>query len=516
MDDLIRKIAAPAPAPGGAPAPAPAPGVAKEDRDALATQLEAAFDAIELGVAEGKSKDFANERSSAIFGSFINSITSLLTGSAPSTRLSETKIKVEVGFEFDEKMVHEKAINGFKQRIIAPARTLYYNNFNYYIDSIQKNNTILQDITKNQIASDTAVRARTISSEIMALTLHSAPKRHRSGSFQFWADGPYQIIMTEAIDRLREKFSAIMTFSTSTGKAIASRIRDGSQTPDDEAFLRNLFVAIYEWFIYLDAFGTISASDTSQAGSGTSSSSSSTSGDRPCPGEPVPKILSEASIASIEAGRGMRISATTAGQIEVDRSGTGSLSAALKLILVKNPSVAGAGDISRVDACWGNIDYIEGYIANGTIDVTGSAAWPGDIEDAISSVVSNRAASGPGGEASVELIIHFKDSFIAGLPPGGQIFHINHPSAPMDIVASDNRLQDQLTKLSSSATTPFYETVSPDGERVFFTPADLVVGSGRVRGAKGKPFRPKKIKGKSLAERVNSKGFGKIRDWGDK
>jgi hypothetical protein len=76
----------------------------------------------------------------------------------------------------------------------------------------------------------------------------------------------------------------------------------------------------------------------------------------------------------------------------------------------------------------------------------------------------------------------------------------------------DKSLLDDLIKLSSTtSTTPLYETVSPSGETVTFTPADLVVGRGRLRDSKGKKFNPTRRRGKSLADRVMSPGYGKVR-----
>ena len=493
MDDFIKKTGQTPPP----PVPPVPPGPTPEDQKELATQLEAAFKAIGLGVEIGKTKDFATERAGLIFGSLINSITSLLTGSLPSTRLSETKIKVEVGFDYDQQAVHQKAINGFKKRIVAPAKALYNNNFKYYIDSVEGNEAILHDITKRQIKSDSAVRANNIASEIMSLNLHSA-----KDTVEIWSSsGPYKIVLDEAIPRLREKFSAITTFSMSNGMAIAGRIRAGSETPADLDFLKSLFIAIYEWFIYIDAFGGISASSQKSEGGGDDS-------DRDCP-ESVAEIINGTLIRAIEPGDGMRFAGP--GEIVVDRSG-GTVRASLKLVLVTDPSAG--GDVTKVNDCHDNIDYVKHYIAAGVIDVSRSTAWPHDITDAIKSVSTNASSYASG--AAVELIIHFEYSFITGLSSGDHIFHIDTGSSSMDILANDNLLQDQLTKLSSETTTSLYETVSPDGERVFFTPTDLVVGGGKVRGSKGRYFKPKKLKGKSLADRVNSKGFGKIRDRGDK
>jgi hypothetical protein len=71
---------------------------------------------------------------------------------------------------------------------------------------------------------------------------------------------------------------------------------------------------------------------------------------------------------------------------------------------------------------------------------------------------------------------------------------------------------DRLNKIASSAdTTPIYETIDPDGNRVTFTPASLVASGGKAKSKSGKPFRVKKWKGKSLADKVLDKNFGKVK-----
>lgn len=72
-------------------------------------------------------------------------------------------------------------------------------------------------------------------------------------------------------------------------------------------------------------------------------------------------------------------------------------------------------------------------------------------------------------------------------------------------------LKDNFKKEAETATTPFYETISPSGKRVTFTVTDLVKGRGKIKDSSGKSFKPKKIKGKTLSDRVMSKGFGKVR-----
>ena len=74
---------------------------------------------------------------------------------------------------------------------------------------------------------------------------------------------------------------------------------------------------------------------------------------------------------------------------------------------------------------------------------------------------------------------------------------------------NDNVIK-RLEKIANSAgTTPLYETVDPDGNKVTFTPASLVASGGRAKAKSGKSFRVTKWRGKSLSEKVLSKDFGK-------
>ena len=71
---------------------------------------------------------------------------------------------------------------------------------------------------------------------------------------------------------------------------------------------------------------------------------------------------------------------------------------------------------------------------------------------------------------------------------------------------------DRLEKIANSAgTTPLYETIDPEGNKVTFTPASLVASGGKAKSKGGKPFKITKWKGKSLSGRVSGKDFGKIK-----
>ncbi len=72
-------------------------------------------------------------------------------------------------------------------------------------------------------------------------------------------------------------------------------------------------------------------------------------------------------------------------------------------------------------------------------------------------------------------------------------------------------MNNKIASNGGSTTTPLYETTGPDGEKVIFTPSDLVAGMGHLKGRGGKKFKPTRYKGHSLSERVSSGDFGKVK-----
>lgn len=111
----------------------------------------------------------------------------------------------------------------------------------------------------------------------------------------------------------------------------------------------------------------------------------------------------------------------------------------------------------------------------------------------------------------IELADSFKRDSYSLLSDGEKLIGLNNEDTPVDhIVKAD--LNGVFIKVSETATTPYYETVSPSGEKISFTPSDLVRGMGKLKDSKtGKSFKPKKVKGKSLADKVMSKNYGKVR-----
>lgn len=113
----------------------------------------------------------------------------------------------------------------------------------------------------------------------------------------------------------------------------------------------------------------------------------------------------------------------------------------------------------------------------------------------------------------IELYKEFKEkAYNEVADDGSVIFQINDTTtaSPVGFVVKANKDND-LLKQAETATTPYYEAESPSGEKISFTPSDLIKGMGKLKDSSGKTFKPKKIKGKSLADKVMSKNFGKIR-----
>ena len=155
-----------------------------------------------------------------------------------------------------------------------------------------------------------------------------------------------------------------------------------------------------------------------------------------------------------------------------------------------------------------NEKYIEYFITNNILsinNVLSKTSW----KEYISHVSKSISSDGP------ILTLFFNSSDLQNIISSNSSGAI--PFVKVDLegqgeieVLADNLLDlKSIHKLSSGGhTTSYYETVSPSGERVFFTAADIVQGGGKVRDSKKRSFKPTTWKGKSLADRVNSKSYG--------
>lgn len=112
---------------------------------------------------------------------------------------------------------------------------------------------------------------------------------------------------------------------------------------------------------------------------------------------------------------------------------------------------------------------------------------------------------------SITLRTDFKNNVYRAVEDGEVIIELKNEDTRVDLIVKANEKKN-IIKKSETATSPFYQTVSPSGDKVNFTPTDLVRGMGKLKDPKtGKSFKPKKVKGKSLADRVMSKDYGKVK-----
>ena len=72
----------------------------------------------------------------------------------------------------------------------------------------------------------------------------------------------------------------------------------------------------------------------------------------------------------------------------------------------------------------------------------------------------------------------------------------------------------QKKSQETTSTHSLYITTDSKGKSHIFTAADLVQGNGYLGKGKDK-FRPKKWKGHSISEKVNSPDYGKVKNFGD-
>ena len=149
--------------------------------------------------------------------------------------------------------------------------------------------------------------------------------------------------------------------------------------------------------------------------------------------------------------------------------------------------------------------YLRHFIDKGTIAFAGGMRLSQIIYNVTRETVS-------GGS---EVTIYFRPDGVKAIKGSStervEIMRVSTSRGDIPIFVDDVSQIRSLRRAASTESTPYYQTVSPSGETVFFTPADLVISGGSVKDSKGNKFKPKKIKGKSLSQRVMSKGFGKVR-----
>jgi hypothetical protein len=445
--------------------------------------LEASLKAVLEGISIGRGLDFASKRdASSIFGDALEGVLAPLTLSMPGRALERSIKDTSMPYDSNED-INSKAKAMFEDKVISPSLQLYRSNFESFINALEKvpalkNLKPLNDITNISI----------MAIEFKGRDLSITPFSQKS---------PSKIIQKQIIPIFREKFDAIASFEQS--------LKAGAFVSYNE--LERLYKAISEWRDVLKAFGrdkdnTEGLNSDSKKGGEESTSEESTS-EESTSEESTSEDLAIADNIYIEGVRpGQYVDRDPSGRdayLAINDHGLNSGNTPVIKLYIKGD---GADDVNSSGT---GERYLAHFIAKKKI------LLPDDIH--LKSLLYNVTRESVSGGS--EITIYFRPDSIKEIKGGStgrvEIMRVSTKYGDIPIFIDDVSEIRALERAASADSTPYYQTVSPGGETVFFTPADLVISGGSVKDSKGNKFKPKKIKGKSLAQRVMSKDFGKVR-----
>jgi len=496
--------------------------------------MTAALKAVDKGIDKGISKDFSSTK--GIEGSIIGGIfkgLSLMMGQTGG--LLERQVKTESTMEFDNTKVNENSKRAFQKYIISPSINLYDDNFDAFMKLVQNTN-----ISKN-ITNDTS------ETQALAIEFKSMDESARTTG----SNSPHKLILNQLIPLIRAKFDAIVSFKEKVGagsnidyegvggrfsiadmkksdmkkKAQEKQINIGSEgvqdlsgseeggstedLSDDAAQLGGLYRAIDDWHQLIVGLSRGGSMESVRKPASGSKKPGGTDSDKDKPEEggdaklpSFEEVVKGIRIQSVRPGGGAQAGANP-GEIVIDRR------------LVSDPtnipvvSLILDGPMAKyVKPVGKDMDYFLYFMRSGKIKTLKDTST--DLPKFITSVSSENISDG------AKLTLLFNPSAIlqetAKASDMVKLMEVRAIEGDIAIMANDDTILDDLIKLSSaSSVTPLYETVSPGGERVVFTPADLVMGGGKLKDSKGNKFKIRNRKGKSLSDRVMSPNFGKVK-----
>lgn len=454
----------------------------------LADELNRALRLTSDGISKGIGMDLASERAQySIFNDIAEIITAPINMTLPSRKL-ERSVKNQMSAFKPNEHINNNAFVILQEKVISPSKSLYSSNFLPFVTVISKIDKI-SSAEKNDISN--------IFKLISSLAEASLSKTPLS------SDSAYKIILNKIIPILREKFDAVTSFDKLIGEGsridhegISQRLLEGMDDSEDISVLESFFKAITEWsdiLAHLD--GVRSGQLKSPPPKSRSEKDSSADTEKGA----VPKSVQEGIyIKGVKSGQYASYDSKT-GEVTVDEAAIAQGFTPVLKIIISGPE---AGSVNTEGS---GEDYFEYFLRNKSI-VFSKTLRKNDIVENIT-----RETVSEGAELSVYLkpsgIMSSKSSSASRL----SLMRITSINGSISVYADDADLLSEIRKRSSTETSPYYEAKSPSGEYVRFTPADLVISGGKLKDSKGKSFRPKKFKAKSLADRVQSKGYGRIK-----
>jgi hypothetical protein len=479
----------------------------EKNKENTAILLRSALKSASEGIAKGISADFASKRdTSSIFDDIHELVVAPLLLSMPGRQL-ERSIKGAAGLLETNNKVNQEAKTRLEQKIIAPSLQLYGSNFAPLISVLGKISYI-KNLEPNDITNIEAM-AIEFKGKDLAIT-------------NFSQESPYKIIIKQIIPILREKFDAVASFDQSLGpgakidhEGLSQDLLDGMEIEGDIAELERFYKAISEWRAVLVAFQDNSdntrgvSSDsrknkkTGDDEEGGSEEGGSEEGGSEEGGSEEGAIAENIYIHAVRPGQYVHRDPTGAGGLYINEHALNSDDTPVVKLYIRGESTDSVNSSGSGEA------YLGHFINKGTISFPGVA----DLSQVLSQIIYNVTRESVSGGS--EITIYFRPGGIKAIKGGStervEIMRVSSNRGNISVFADDVSQIEALKKISSADTTPYYQTISPSGEAVFFTPSDLVISGGSVKDSKGNEFKPKKIKGKSLSQIVTSKGFGKVR-----
>jgi hypothetical protein len=471
----------------------------EKNKENTAILLRSALKSASEGISKGISADFASKRdTSSIFSDILEIAYAPLLLSMPGRQL-ERSIKTQVGGLLEtNNQVNQEAKTRLQQKIIGPSLQLYGSNFAPLISVLNKISYI-KNLEPNDI---TNIEAMAIEFKGKDLSVTN-----------FSQESPYKIIIKQIIPILREKFDAVASFDQSLGpgakidhEGLSQDLLDGMEIEEDIAELERFYKAISEWRAVLVAFQD--NSDNTRGATSDSKKNKETGdeeeGGSAKGGSEEGTIAENIHIHGVRPGQYVHRDPTGAGGLYINDHALNSDDTPVVKLYIKgddadNVNSSGTGEL-----------YLEHFVDKGIVSFPGGIKLPLKIPNQLIKNVTRESVSG-----GSEITILFNPAGAKAIKGRSaervEIMRVSLNRGNISVFADDVSQIEALKKISSTETTPYYQTISPSGETVYFTPSDLVISGGSVKDSKGNKFKPKKIKGKSLSQRVMSPGFGKVR-----
>lgn len=479
-------------------------GLSEGQAKILRSSLKAASE----GISKGISMDFASQRNAESYiGSAVDAVLAPLVLSVP-TRALERTIRPAGSLLESNESVNAEAISRMGKSILSPSKSLYQSNFSAFISVMSKVSSSVPAIAKGLAVPNDISNIEAMAIEFKATDLSVTNLSQKS---------PYKIIMKQIIPILREKFDAVASFDETLGsgskidyEGISQDYFEGMDDEADSNELVRFYKAIAEWAAVVDVFSsgqaTTHSADSASKDKGKDTSEKGDPSDED--GEVAerdgddrgPDLANDIFIHSIRSGQHAHTDPTGSGSIYMSREAIlGGETPVVKLYIK-------GGSADKINSVGSGEGYLEYFIENNRVAFAENV----DHKKVVREVTRETVSGGS------EVTLYFNAKVLKEVisrPESGEspVMIVRTSRGDVSVSVDDVAQIRELKRVASGQTTSYYQAKSPSGETVYFSPADLVMTGGRLKDSKGKSFKPKNIKGKSLANKVNSKGYGKVR-----